>query len=67
MTDSFHLHAYAAAKRRKRQRSRSGPVIVVTVHREVWETALQAANGDVRRIRIISSTEVIVANHGRKS
>jgi hypothetical protein len=34
----------------------------VTVHPTVWETALDLAEGNWRRIQILSATEVIVAN-----
>jgi hypothetical protein len=46
----------------ERQRELSSPVTVTTVHKEAWETALRAAEGDVRRIVVISPTEIIVTN-----
>ena len=36
------------------------PVEVTTVHPEVWQTALDLAGGDGSRIRIVSTTEVVV-------
>ncbi|MFF9649697.1 hypothetical protein [Streptomyces sp. NPDC014622] len=40
--------------------SRNGPVTVLRVHPAVMKAALDAANGDASRIRIVSETEVWV-------
>jgi len=61
---TFEVHAYAAARRPERQRRRSGPVTVMRVNPALWEAALRAAEGDARRLMIVSATTVIVTNNG---
>ena len=60
MTDAFHVHGLAAAKRRSTRASRVHPVQVVTVDTRVMREALRLAQGDARRIQIVSRTTVIV-------
>ena len=48
-----------SVKPRKRPRlGRNGPVETIVVDRRVWQTALRIAEGDPRRIRIVSRTRV---------
>lgn len=61
----FEIHRDAAARATRTARKGNGPVTVITVHRAVWEAALEAANGDAGRIEIISATEVVVRNTQR--
>lgn len=63
MSDSFRVHTYAAGKRKRRTaQHRSSRVTTFAVDARVWATALELANGDVRRIQILSDKEVRVAN-----
>jgi hypothetical protein len=52
----------AAAKREKRPRRRTEPARTVRVDSLALKVALDLAGGDLRRIRIISATEVQVRN-----
>lgn len=66
MSDAFAVHTYAAAKRRPRGPQRNGQVITQTVNRAVLSAALRIADGDASCLRIVSPTEVIVTNRGRR-
>lgn len=48
--------------RRRSRKSRSGPVETIIVDRRVWAAALKIANGDPKRIRIVSRTRVEVTD-----
>lgn len=69
MTEHFRLHERAAQKRsRKRARTRgrlNGVVQIQVVDPLVMAVALQFADGDARRLRILSATTVLVANAPR--
>jgi len=66
MTEAFRVHSFAAAARQHRSSARSGPVLVTRVHPRVWATAIELANGDTSRIRVISPTTVVVRNNNRR-
>jgi hypothetical protein len=40
----------------------NGPVTVVRPDPEAWTAALRLAGGEARRLRVVSTTEVIVKN-----
>lgn len=65
MTDAFYVHGLAAMKQQRRKPRRAEPVTVIKVLPIIWEHAMQAANGDGTRIKIISATEVLVTNRSR--
>jgi hypothetical protein len=44
---------------------RNGEVYSMQVHPRVWQTAVDLADGDWRRIEIVSETEVVVCNSRR--
>lgn len=57
---------YWTTARRERTRVRRAdqadvyPVTTLQVHRGIWERAMEAADGDPRRIRVYSATKVEV-------
>lgn len=51
-----------AALRRRRTIVKAQPVTTVRVNPEVWALALEQADGDARRIEMISATEVKIHN-----
>jgi hypothetical protein len=66
MSDAFEVHSYAAARNATLSNARrSGPVSVTRVSAELLAAALVAADGDYRRIQILSATEVLITNQGR--
>lgn len=65
MTEGFRLHGLAAAKKRHREPSRNGPVTVIQIDPLVWACAMELADGDAQRIRVLSATAVIVTNQPR--
>jgi hypothetical protein len=64
MTHDFRLHRSAALRWQPR-RPRQGPVITVQVDRDVWATALDLADGDVRRLHVVDAENVLVLNRPR--
>lgn len=48
---------------REDTRRRPEPVKVLTVDPRVWQHALSLADGNVRRMILVSSSEVIVSNN----
>lgn len=61
--DEFRVHSMAAGKRRRVAAARTpNGVETVRVHPEVWRIALEAAGGDLRRIQVLSGTDVRVTN-----
>jgi hypothetical protein len=57
------VHALAAARTTPRPRRTRNPVTTITVNRETWRVAVRLAGGDVRRLRVIDQTTVVVRNH----
>ena len=66
MTDSYRLHGRAALRTRGRGKQRNGPVAVTRVNQTAWHIAVFLAGGDVRRLRVLRPSEVLVPNHGRR-
>ena len=65
--DEFKVHTLAAGRRRRRARTGRGDrVDVMRVHPDVWRTALAIADGDLRRLDVISPTDVRVTNHAAR-
>lgn len=58
----FTRDAFAVVQPRKRFGRKAEAVRVIKVDPEVWALALELAGGDVRRLDVISSTEVRVRN-----
>ncbi len=63
MSEGFRLHTMAVAARWRVEKSRNGPVVTIRVDPLVWAVALEVADGDVQRIKVISATEVLVKNN----
>lgn len=42
---------------------RNGKVVRMQVQRGIWNRAMDAANGDVNRLEILSTTEIVVWNN----
>jgi hypothetical protein len=62
MSEAFRLHSYAAAWRQASGPPKNGPVTRTSVSPAAWTTALFLAQGDRRRLRVQSATEVLVIN-----
>lgn len=62
MTADFRLHGNAAMRARTPRRRPKGKVITDQVNEVAYATALDLADGDKRRIHIISVTEILVVN-----
>lgn len=62
MTADFRLTEMAAAKRRPRRAQRNGRVTVVRVAPLAMRVALELADGDSARIRVLGPAEVLVVN-----
>lgn len=62
----FKLHTGAAGAEvrpsRNGSKPRNGPVTTRKVDPVVWRSALEAAGGDTKRLRVVSVTSVIVLN-----
>lgn len=61
--NGFQLTQNAAVKHRSNPAEKNGPVIRFVVVPEVWQTALEIAEENPRRIQILSDSECIVWNH----
>lgn len=55
-------HAAEYRPRRQRKPTKTLEGRRVKVHPEVWKTALRLAEGDPRRIKVMSAVEVLVTN-----
>ena len=64
MSEAYRVHGYAAGRLPTKPAQRSGQVTTIKVDRALWAAALRAADGNPRRLKIISSTEVIITNGG---
>jgi uncharacterized protein YcaQ len=73
MTGSFRLHRNGADNSAQRRALRSSgrrqpaPVTVTRPDPDAWALALRLANGDAKRLRVVSPVEIIVANRSRDS
>jgi hypothetical protein len=61
----FQLHRTAALRNPRRQPRRQ-TVHTIRVVTAVWARALQLADGDARRLRIIDAENVLVLNNPRR-
>lgn len=60
--DAFRVTQLAAARKPRRQARRNGEVTSIKPDPRVWKQALRLADGDVRRLKVVSPTEVVVLN-----
>jgi hypothetical protein len=62
----FRVHGRAVVRLRPRVHDRTRqPVTSVKPNPQAWALALRLADNDPRRLRVISETEIIVANQLR--
>jgi hypothetical protein len=64
VTMSVHRNAAMRKRARPASESRSSDVETIRVRRDVWAAALKAAQGDPRKIRIISERRVEIIGLG---
>jgi hypothetical protein len=62
VTEHFRLHIYAAARKRARGPRKNGPLTHTHVHPDAHALALILADSNPARLRILSSTSVLVIN-----
>ena len=62
MTERFRTHGRAALRMRGQPLQRNGRVTAARVEPLCWAVALYLARGDKRRLRVLSSREVLVLN-----
>jgi hypothetical protein len=65
MTGAYRLHRTAALRNPRSQPKRQ-TVQTIRVVTAVWARALQLADGDTRRLRIIDAENVVVLNNPRR-
>lgn len=66
MRDGFQIHLSGVIKKQpKARKCHKTELVVIRVNDQVWRKALQLSSGDIRRIQVVSSEEVIVHNRRR--
>jgi hypothetical protein len=56
-------HKTGAVQRKRRpQRRPAEPVEVTRVHPDAWALAVELADGDIRRLRVIDARTVLIRN-----
>ena len=70
MTEQFRVHGRAPARTTPRAphrgSQRNGPLMTTRVHPDAHALALILAQGDPARLRILSTTQVLILNRARK-
>ena len=62
--DEFKV-SHRISSPKSRTRRKKNPVMVVRVDSRIWEKAMEIADGDTKRIQILSEEDVIVHNSYR--